>query len=85
MEVNIYIGLWTLKMKCTQFGLYRQATFKNVRAILFSEVGQNMQECCGGCPKVPDSGPLVLIHHPMNVCRGQLVVAPKTYTTKTRV
>jgi len=22
MEVNFYIGFWTLKMKCTQYGLY---------------------------------------------------------------
>jgi hypothetical protein len=27
MEVNIYIGFWTLKMKCTQYGLYGQAAF----------------------------------------------------------
>ena len=29
MTVNIYIGFWTLKTKCTQYGLYGQATFKN--------------------------------------------------------
>ena len=31
MKVNLYIGLWTLKMKCTQHGLYEQAAFKNRR------------------------------------------------------
>jgi hypothetical protein len=31
MEVNIYIGFWTLKPKCTQYGLYGRATFKNAR------------------------------------------------------
>ena len=29
MEVNMYIGCWTLKMKCTQYGLHGQAAFKN--------------------------------------------------------
>ena len=33
---RIYIGYWTLKMKCTQYGLYEQETFKNARAIFFS-------------------------------------------------
>jgi hypothetical protein len=33
MEVNKYIGFWTLKMKCTQYGFYEQATFKNARAV----------------------------------------------------
>ena len=32
MKVNIYIGFWTLKMKCTQYGLNGQAAFKNARA-----------------------------------------------------
>jgi hypothetical protein len=31
MEVNIYIEFWTLEMKCTQHGLFEQATFKNAR------------------------------------------------------
>jgi hypothetical protein len=31
MEMNTYIGFWTLKMKCTQYGLYGQMTFKNAR------------------------------------------------------
>ena len=38
MEVNVYIGFWTLKMKCTLFGLYGQVAFKNARALLFFEV-----------------------------------------------
>jgi hypothetical protein len=33
MEVSIYIEFWTLEMKCTQYGLYGQATFKNASAI----------------------------------------------------
>ena len=33
-----YIGIWTLKMKCIESGLYGQAAFKNARAILFFEV-----------------------------------------------
>ena len=34
MEVNIYIGFWILKTKCTQYGLYGQAAFKNARVRL---------------------------------------------------
>jgi len=30
-DVNTYIGFWTLKMKCTQYGLYGQEAFKNAR------------------------------------------------------
>jgi hypothetical protein len=43
MEVNKYIGFWTLKMKCTQYELYGQMTFKNAKAIYFFEVGQSGQ------------------------------------------
>jgi hypothetical protein len=32
MEVNINIGCWTLIIKCTQYGLYAQAAFKNARS-----------------------------------------------------
>jgi hypothetical protein len=38
LYIYIYIGFWTLKMKCTQYGLYGQAAFKNARAILFFEI-----------------------------------------------
>ena len=31
MEVNIYIGFWTMKMKCTQYGLSETMTFKDAR------------------------------------------------------
>ena len=30
-----------LEMKCTQYGLYGQAAFKDARGILFSKVGQS--------------------------------------------
>ena len=32
MEVNIYIGFWTLKVKCTQHGICGEVAFKNARA-----------------------------------------------------
>ena len=35
MEVNIYIGFWTLKMKCTQYAICGEVAFKNVRAMIF--------------------------------------------------
>jgi hypothetical protein len=39
MEVAMYIGLWTLKVKGTQYGLYGQAAFKSARVTLVFEVG----------------------------------------------
>ena len=41
MEVDIFIGFWTLKMKYIQYVLNGQAAFKNARAILFLEVRRN--------------------------------------------
>jgi hypothetical protein len=41
MKMNNNIGFWTLKMKCTQYGLNGQATFKIARAISFIEVGRS--------------------------------------------
>ena len=38
MEVSIYIGFWTLKMKYIQYGLYGKVAFKNARANLFLEL-----------------------------------------------
>ena len=39
MEVNIYIGFETLKMKCTQYGICGQVAFKNASTIVFSKSG----------------------------------------------
>ena len=47
MEVNIYIESSILRMKCTQYGLHEQATFKNAKTILFFEIGQNGQQFFG--------------------------------------
>ena len=33
MEVYMYIGFWTLKMKCTQSGSHGQVAFKNARVM----------------------------------------------------
>ena len=41
MKVNLEIGFSILKMKCTQYGLYGQAAFKNARANLFLKVGRS--------------------------------------------
>ena len=35
MEVNIYIRLWTLKMKCTRYGSCEEVALKNARAMGF--------------------------------------------------
>jgi hypothetical protein len=38
--VHIYIGFESLKVKCTQYGIYSQAAFKNARAMFFSKLGE---------------------------------------------
>ena len=83
-----YIGLWTLKMKCTQYGLYEHVAFKNVREILFTEVdGTNNNFRLGferkiikirlwGRLKAPDCKPKPSIHLPLKVCTGMISVHP---------
>ena len=44
MEVSIYFEFWTLKMECTQYGLYGQAALKNASAILIFKVGRSGQQ-----------------------------------------
>ena len=39
LEVHIYIGFHTLKVKCTQYGICSQLTFKNARAKFFLKLG----------------------------------------------
>ena len=39
VEVHIYIRFRTLKVKCTQYGICRQAAFKNAKAIFISKSG----------------------------------------------
>ena len=38
-SAHIYVGLWTLKVKCTQYGICGYTTFKNARAMVSFEVG----------------------------------------------
>ena len=40
MEVHIYIGFETLKVKCTRYGICSQTAFKNARAMFFSKLGR---------------------------------------------
>ena len=50
-----------LKMKCTQYGLYGQVAFKNVRAISFSKSGRVGKEHglhLGSEGGVPRAGPV---------------------------
>ena len=42
MEVNIYIDFWTLEMKCTQYKICEEVSFKN--AMVFLEVGRGKQK-----------------------------------------
>ena len=60
MEMNIYIGFWTLKMKCTQHGLYGQAAFKTARTIYFLKLDEASKEHglhLGSEKDVPGAGP----------------------------
>jgi hypothetical protein len=44
MKVIIYIGLWTLEVKCTQYEICGEVAFKNARAMIFlksSRAGNN--------------------------------------------
>ena len=40
MEVIIYIGLWALEVKCTQYGIYEEVVFKNASAMIFLKSGR---------------------------------------------
>ena len=50
-QLNIYIGFWTLEMKCTQYGICGEVAFKNARALVFLEVRQGGQKISGGSKK----------------------------------
>jgi hypothetical protein len=50
-EVNIYIGFWTLEMKCTQSGICEELAFKNARAMVFLEVAWFGHKFLGGFKK----------------------------------
>ena len=51
MKVNIYMGFWTLEMKCTQYGVCGEVAFKNARAMVFWEVGRGGQWFSGWSTK----------------------------------
>ena len=42
-EVSVHIEFWAFKVKCTQYEICEQSTFKNSRAI-FLGIGQDMQQ-----------------------------------------
>jgi hypothetical protein len=84
MEVHIYIGFETLKVKCvcTQYGICSQAAFKNARAMFFSKLGGagnifwsgSKKSRAGakilreGCPR-PDLTPPIVRKGGLNVAR----------------
>jgi hypothetical protein len=51
--VHIYIGFETLKVKCTQYGICSQATFKNARTMFF---GRGRRLFSGGFEKISCGG-----------------------------
>ena len=67
--MNTYIGFWTLKVKCTQYGFFEQATFKNAREIFF-EVERDQKfstKISAGLPRGVDLQTLVLTPLPLKV------------------
>ena len=52
-SAHIYTGFETLKMKCTQYKICSQATFKNTRASVFPEVGRDGQQFPNGFQEIP--------------------------------
>ena len=94
MKVNIYIGFWTLKVKCTQYGTCRQAAFKKLqgqyffrswarRGGVFSRVLQISWESC----PCPDLTPLKVRRGLFNVyrvsVRGMLTLSLWTFRAAT--
>ena len=81
-HIYIYIGFWTLKMKCSQHGLYEQATFENAKAIFIFEIGRSGQRYLvrlqlklvflHGCPEAQDRGPQLLSTSPWKFIRGRV-------------
>ena len=79
MKVNIYIGFWALKVKCTQYGICSQAAFKNARTMFFSKLGgvgssfqsgsKNSRE---GYP-CPDLTPPKVRRGVFNVCHAVII------------
>ena len=43
-EVYIYIGFWTLKVKCTQYGIFGQTALKTAKGNVFFEVEWDMPQ-----------------------------------------
>ena len=69
-------------MKCTQYGLYGQATFKNARAIFYFQSRaeratifnwdlKKLDFFCGGLPAGVGSWAPAPIHLPLKVRRGK--------------
>jgi hypothetical protein len=43
LNIYIYIGFWTLEMKCTQYGICGEVAFKNARAMVVLELGKKFR------------------------------------------
>ena len=80
MEVNIYIGFGTLKMKCTQDGICGQVAFKNARQWFFQNQGGEQQQFSVEYKKSWFSGWAAAparYFHPRKVCGGNLTSPSK--------
>ena len=81
--MHIYIGFEILKVKCTQYGIWSQAAFKNARAMFLSKLGgagsnfwadskkksRRGQNVCGRAAPRPDLTPLEVRGGDFNIPR----------------
>jgi hypothetical protein len=72
--ITVYIGFWTLKVKCTHYGICSQVAFKNARAMFFSKLGGAGNSSRSGS-KFSGRAALARIWHPRKFIGGYLVFA----------
>ena len=75
MEVNIYIGFWTLKAKCTQYGICSQVAFKNARAMFCFQSWAGRTIIFSWVQKIPGRATPARIRHPPKFVGGCLMYA----------
>ena len=77
---HIYIGFWTLKVKCTQCGICGWVAFKNARTMIFSKSGRASRSSWSGPSKksrfLSRRAALAHIHLPWEARRGASVTSP---------
>ena len=83
MEENVYIGFWTLKMKCTQYGYMDKRLSRMLAwAIVFGRDLRILYLFSGSCAlRGVGSWAPALIHLPLKVRRGRVVLNIEVFNT----